>query len=197
MDIAIVPAMVNRVTYTGDLGYEIWVTPEYQRRALRRDHGGGRGVRHRQFRHARAAVAAAGKELGRPGIASSARSTAPFEAGARPLRRPEARTTSSAATRRLREKAAAASCAASRSWSSRRRRRARRRADLARRQGGRLGDVGRLRPLRRQSLAWATCRTSSPPTATAASRSRSSASAARRTISAEPLFDPEGARMRM
>ena len=24
--------MVNRVTYTGDLGYEIWVAPEYQRR---------------------------------------------------------------------------------------------------------------------------------------------------------------------
>jgi dimethylglycine dehydrogenase len=32
MDIANVPAMVNRVTYTGDLGYEIWVAPEYQRR---------------------------------------------------------------------------------------------------------------------------------------------------------------------
>ena len=27
-----VPAMINRVTYTGDLGYEIWVAPEYQRR---------------------------------------------------------------------------------------------------------------------------------------------------------------------
>jgi dimethylglycine dehydrogenase len=27
-----VPAMINRVTYTGDLGYEIWVKPEYQRR---------------------------------------------------------------------------------------------------------------------------------------------------------------------
>jgi len=32
MDIANVPAMVNRLTYTGDLGYEIWVAPEYQRR---------------------------------------------------------------------------------------------------------------------------------------------------------------------
>ena len=30
--LAAVPAMVNRVTYTGDLGYEIWVAPEYQRR---------------------------------------------------------------------------------------------------------------------------------------------------------------------
>jgi dimethylglycine dehydrogenase len=32
MDIANVPVMINRVTYTGDLGYEIWVTPEYLRR---------------------------------------------------------------------------------------------------------------------------------------------------------------------
>ena len=32
MDIANVPAMINRVTYTGDLGYEIWVAPQYQRR---------------------------------------------------------------------------------------------------------------------------------------------------------------------
>ncbi len=32
MDIANVPAMINRITYTGDLGYEIWVAPEYQRR---------------------------------------------------------------------------------------------------------------------------------------------------------------------
>ncbi len=31
-DIANVPALINRVTYTGDLGYEIWVKPEYQRR---------------------------------------------------------------------------------------------------------------------------------------------------------------------
>jgi dimethylglycine dehydrogenase len=32
LDIANVPAMLNRLTYTGDLGYEIWVAPEYQRR---------------------------------------------------------------------------------------------------------------------------------------------------------------------
>jgi dimethylglycine dehydrogenase len=32
IDIAHVPAIINRVTYTGDLGYEIWVAPEYQRR---------------------------------------------------------------------------------------------------------------------------------------------------------------------
>ena len=30
--LANVPAMINRLTYTGDLGYEIWVKPEYERR---------------------------------------------------------------------------------------------------------------------------------------------------------------------
>lgn len=32
MEVATVRAQVNRVTYTGDLGYEIWVAPEYQMR---------------------------------------------------------------------------------------------------------------------------------------------------------------------
>ena len=32
IDVASVPAKVNRLTYTGDLGYEIWVEPEYERR---------------------------------------------------------------------------------------------------------------------------------------------------------------------
>jgi dimethylglycine dehydrogenase len=32
MDVANCPVIINRVTYTGDLGYEIWVGPEYQRR---------------------------------------------------------------------------------------------------------------------------------------------------------------------
>jgi dimethylglycine dehydrogenase len=30
--LAAIPVMINRVTYTGDLGYEIWVKPEYERR---------------------------------------------------------------------------------------------------------------------------------------------------------------------
>ena len=34
-DVANTPAMINRVTYTGDLGYEIWVRPEYERRLYR------------------------------------------------------------------------------------------------------------------------------------------------------------------
>ena len=35
MDIGHCPALINRVTYTGDLGYEIWVAPEYQYRLYR------------------------------------------------------------------------------------------------------------------------------------------------------------------
>ena len=32
MDVAGAPCIVNRITYTGDLGYEIWMAPAYQRR---------------------------------------------------------------------------------------------------------------------------------------------------------------------
>jgi dimethylglycine dehydrogenase len=31
MDIGMVPALVGRISFTGDLGYEIWVTNDYQR----------------------------------------------------------------------------------------------------------------------------------------------------------------------
>jgi dimethylglycine dehydrogenase len=45
MTIGNVPALVNRISYTGDLGYEIWVAPEYQYRLYQaimtagKDHG--------------------------------------------------------------------------------------------------------------------------------------------------------------
>jgi dimethylglycine dehydrogenase len=42
MDVANVPAMINRISYTGDLGYEIWVEPEYQRRLYREILNAGR-----------------------------------------------------------------------------------------------------------------------------------------------------------
>jgi dimethylglycine dehydrogenase len=34
MDVAMAPCLVGRVSYTGDLGYEIWMAPEYQRHVL-------------------------------------------------------------------------------------------------------------------------------------------------------------------
>ena len=36
MDIGMAPCLVGRVSYTGDLGYEIWMAPEYQRARLPR-----------------------------------------------------------------------------------------------------------------------------------------------------------------
>jgi dimethylglycine dehydrogenase len=36
LDIGMAPCLVGRVSYTGDLGYEIWVAPEYQRHVLER-----------------------------------------------------------------------------------------------------------------------------------------------------------------
>ncbi|MCC5965344.1 MAG: GcvT family protein [Natronohydrobacter sp.] len=47
MDVAGAPCMVNRITYTGDLGYEIWMTPEYQRRVYTavKEAGAPNGIR--------------------------------------------------------------------------------------------------------------------------------------------------------
>jgi dimethylglycine dehydrogenase len=54
LDVGMIPAYVGRVSFTGDLGYEIWVTSEYQRAlydllvAAGREHGmksfGGRAL---------------------------------------------------------------------------------------------------------------------------------------------------------
>ena len=44
MDVGILPALVGRVSFTGDLGYEIWVKAEYQRSALRPADGGRRAA---------------------------------------------------------------------------------------------------------------------------------------------------------
>ncbi len=63
MDIANCPALINRVTYTGDLGYEIWVAPDYQRRLYDAIMKAGKRTRDRQFRHAGAAVDAPRKEF--------------------------------------------------------------------------------------------------------------------------------------
>jgi dimethylglycine dehydrogenase len=54
LDVGMIPALVGRISFTGDLGYEIWVTSEYQRAlyelliAAGREHGlklfGGRAL---------------------------------------------------------------------------------------------------------------------------------------------------------
>lgn len=47
MDVAGAPCLVNRITYTGDLGYEIWMPPEYQRRVYTaiKEAGSAHGIR--------------------------------------------------------------------------------------------------------------------------------------------------------
>ncbi|MBZ7922912.1 FAD-dependent oxidoreductase [Ensifer adhaerens] len=47
MDLGMAPAIVGRVSYTGDLGYEIWMKPEYQRYLfeLLMDKGQASGIR--------------------------------------------------------------------------------------------------------------------------------------------------------
>jgi dimethylglycine dehydrogenase len=48
LDVGMVPALVGRVSFTGDLGYEIWVTSDYQRTLfdLLTDAGRDLGLRH-------------------------------------------------------------------------------------------------------------------------------------------------------
>ena len=31
VDLGMIPALLGRINYSGDLGYELWVAPEYQR----------------------------------------------------------------------------------------------------------------------------------------------------------------------
>ncbi|NYS24319.1 GcvT family protein [Rhodobacteraceae bacterium 2376] len=47
MDVAGAPCMVNRISYTGDLGYEIWMPPAFQRRVYAgiKDAGAAHGLR--------------------------------------------------------------------------------------------------------------------------------------------------------
>jgi dimethylglycine dehydrogenase len=48
LDIGMIPALVGRISFTGELGYEIWVSPDYQRALyeLLVDAGAGQGLKH-------------------------------------------------------------------------------------------------------------------------------------------------------
>ncbi len=63
VDLGMIPVHLARINYAGDLGYELWVPPQYQRAAVRPDHGGRRAARPAPVRDARAHVAAAREEL--------------------------------------------------------------------------------------------------------------------------------------
>ncbi len=49
MDVAGAPCIVNRITYAGDLGYEIWMAPAYQRRVYEGIKGAGEAHGLRDF----------------------------------------------------------------------------------------------------------------------------------------------------
>ena len=63
VDLGMIPALVARINYAGDLGYELWVAPRVPARAVRPDHGGRRAARPAAVRDAGADVAAAREEL--------------------------------------------------------------------------------------------------------------------------------------
>ncbi|MEM8597583.1 MAG: aminomethyltransferase family protein, partial [Pseudomonadota bacterium] len=48
MDVGLAPCIVGRVSFTGDLGYELWMAPEYQRHVYQRliEAGAPLGLRH-------------------------------------------------------------------------------------------------------------------------------------------------------
>ena len=46
VDIGMAPVWLSRMTYTGDLGYEIWMQPEYQRYLFDLLWEAGQPVRH-------------------------------------------------------------------------------------------------------------------------------------------------------
>ena len=58
-----IPVHLARINYAGDLGYELWVAPEYQRVLFDRIVAAGRAARAAAVRDARADVAAAREEL--------------------------------------------------------------------------------------------------------------------------------------
>ena len=195
MHLAAVPVMVNRVTYTGDLGYEIWVKPEYQRRLYEKVMEAGEefGIVNFGMR----ALLSMRLEKNWPTWYRELRPIyGPFEADAgrfvdlkqERLHRPRGGGAREGGGRQAPPRDLRRRCGG--------RRRARRRADLVRRQGDRLGHLRRLRPSRRP-LACAGLRAEG-----ACSRRRSGFEieilGERRParIQAEPLFDPEGARMR-
>ena len=196
MDVGMVPAFVGRVSFTGELGYEIWVTTDYQRalydlltkagREFGLKHFGGRALNCPAHREEL-------RELG-AGIPADLRAASRRDSAASSI---STRASSSVAGRGARREGERRRVAA-RELHGRGcgRRRARRRADLARRQSGRLGDVGCLRASVR-GARWrsATCRRRWPRP-TADSRSKSSASAAAAMPLGGAAIDPPGARMR-
>jgi dimethylglycine dehydrogenase len=114
MEVATVRAQVNRITYTGDLGYEIWVAPEYQKRLYDSLMAAGADLGLRNF-GMRALLCPSSSA---PGTASSARSTARSRPGWT-VSSSSTSPTSSARPLRCRKRPTARSAPACTWWSTR------------------------------------------------------------------------------
>ncbi len=112
MDIGNVPALINRVTYTGDLGYEIWVAPDYQRRLYQEIMKAGKA--HGIVNFGMRALLSMRLEKNFPTWFRELRRSMAASRPVSIVSSISARTTSSAARRRPRRSAAAAHCAVSR-----------------------------------------------------------------------------------
>ena len=75
IDLGMIPVMIGRITFTGDLGYEIWVKPEFQRTLFDNLLEAGEEFGIRPF-GSRALNAMRLEKTGAPGPANTARSTA-------------------------------------------------------------------------------------------------------------------------
>ena len=150
MDVGMIPALVGRVSFTGELGYEIWVRPEYLRALLRSC-------------CSRRATPLGLAEFGMRALLCLRLEKSfgtwfreyrpiygPYEAGLGrfvDLKKTDFIGRAAACGRKAVRRQAAAIDVRGRGGRCRRHRR---RADLAGRQGDRLGDLGRVRTLRRQ-----------------------------------------------
>ena len=150
VDLGMTPVHLARINYAGDLGYELWVAPEYQRELFDAIMAAGRAARPAAVRDAGAHVATAREELRDvvpripPDLHAGRGRDHPLSPARPRLHRP-----GGPRGRDRGRRTEAAPCGdGRRTRSGRARRRHRRRADLARRGGRRLGHVGRLRPSR-------------------------------------------------
>ena len=110
MDVGGVPAMVNRLSYTGDLGYEIWVEPAYLRTLYPAITAAG-GARASSISAMRALLSMRLEKNWPTWFAELRPIYGPFEGGDGALRPPRQATSSAATPRRARPRTGRGSAA--------------------------------------------------------------------------------------
>ncbi len=151
IDIGMIPAWVGRMTYSGDLGYEIWVAPEHQRALFDVLWRAGQPYGMALFGF-RALMSMRMEKMFGTWYREYRPIYTPLEAGMDRYLKLDHDFVGRAAleAEMARRPGTADGLPRGRPRPRRARRRDRRRADLARRRGGRMGDVGRVRALQRR-----------------------------------------------